>query len=95
MFASPTDNKIPYRADYSKNAASIPETDVLPSGSHLIIGERRYRAARKWGLLFFADPDLPADQAALFWNPSNRLKKVSRTQRLRTPKEGHSDRVTK
>lgn len=59
-----------YRADYRAKASKLPRSSVLPSGSHLIIGERRYRAARKWGLLFFANPNLPADKAALFWKPS-------------------------
>jgi len=59
-----------YQSDYRDHHGSGPRATILPSGSHLIVGERRYRAARKWGLLFFANPDRPAHRAALFWKPS-------------------------
>ena len=59
-----------YQIDYRNHFESTPKSFVLPSGSHLIVGERRYKAARKWGLLFFADPSKSAAEAGVFWKPS-------------------------
>ena len=59
-----------YRRDYWNAVSYLPNVEDLPSGSRLIIGERRYKAARKWGLLFFADPRKDAGRADVFWRPS-------------------------
>ena len=59
-----------YQIDYKNHFEDTPKSFVLPSGSHLIVGERRYKAARKWGLLFFADPSKRAEEAGVFWKPS-------------------------
>ena len=59
-----------YQIDYKNHLEDTPKSFVLPSGSHLIVGERRYKAARKWGLLFFADPSKSAAGAGVFWKPS-------------------------
>jgi len=59
-----------YRQDYVDALSYLPKIERLESGSRLITGERRYRAARKWGLLFFANPDLNAMRAHVFWRPS-------------------------
>ena len=59
-----------YQKDYFKHHQDGPKIYELPSGSQLIVGERRYRAARKWGLLFFADPLKAAHEAGVFWKPS-------------------------
>lgn len=59
-----------YQKDYHKHFKDGPKSYVLPTGSELIVGERRYRAARKWGLLYFADPLKAAYEAGVFWKPS-------------------------
>ena len=59
-----------YQKDYLKHFEDGPKSFELPTGSQLIVGERRYRAARKWGLLFFASPFKAAYDAGVFWKPS-------------------------
>ena len=46
-----------YHHDCVEGLKHGPEIIELESGSRLIVGKRRYAKARKWGLLFFADPD--------------------------------------
>ena len=59
-----------YIEDYNRFREDGPKMFELNSGSQLIIGEARYEEARKWGLLFFADPSKRAEKAAVFWKPS-------------------------
>ena len=59
-----------YRLDFTKEVGRRPKCRHLHTGSHLIIGKHRYERARKWGLLFFADPDLNALETEVFWKPS-------------------------
>lgn len=46
-----------------------PTPFVLPSGASFIRLDHTIPAARKWGLLTFADPDKPAIDANVFWQP--------------------------
>jgi len=59
-----------YQNDYRKHLDYGPKRFNLDSGSRLMIGDSRYRAARKHGLLFFADPYLSAYDANVIWRPS-------------------------
>jgi len=59
-----------YRLDFTKEHWNRPNVESLSTGTQLITGKRRYNEARKWGLLFFADPDFTALQAEVFWKPS-------------------------
>lgn len=59
-----------YRLDFTKEHWNRPHMENLSTGTRLVIGKRRYQRARKWGLLFFADPDFTALQTEVFWKPS-------------------------
>lgn len=59
-----------YRNDFRRHLDYLPKQFDLSSGSRLVIGDSRYAEARKWGLLFFSDPYLPASKAGVFWKPS-------------------------
>ncbi len=59
-----------YRHDCIDGLKYSPKMVELESGCRLLIGNRRYEKARKWGLLFFVDPDLNAMEADVFWKPS-------------------------
>ena len=59
-----------YHSDCVDGLKHTPEVVELESGCRLLIGNRRYEKARKWGLLFFVDPDLGAMEADVFWQPS-------------------------
>ena len=60
-----------YRHDCIDGLKHSPKIIELESGCRLLIGNRRYEKARKWGLLFFVDPDLNALEADVFWKPSD------------------------
>ncbi len=59
-----------YRLDFTKEHWNRPDVESLSTGTRLVIGKRRYQRARKWGLLFFADPDRSALETEVFWKPS-------------------------
>ena len=59
-----------YHHDCVKGLKHAPTLVELENGCRLLIGNRRYNKARKWGLLFFVDPDLNAMEADVFWKPS-------------------------
>lgn len=59
-----------YKQDFERYLGKGPVQKRLPSGSRLLIGDDRYEAAREWGLLYFADPNLTAYEAGVFWKPS-------------------------
>jgi len=59
-----------YRREYQRFGADHPGMGDLESGSRLIVGQQRYEQARRWGLLFPANPDLTAHEAGVFWKPS-------------------------
>ncbi len=59
-----------YRMDFTKEYWDGPDVKDFETGTRLITGTRRYQKARKWGLLFFADPDRSAMETEVFWKPS-------------------------
>ena len=59
-----------YRHDCIDGLKHSPKIVKLDSGCRLLVGNRRYEKARKWGLLFFVDPDMSAIEADVFWQPS-------------------------
>lgn len=59
-----------YQEAYARYGSQAPLQDILPSGSRLLIGQARYEQARKWGLLYFANPEFSAFNAGVFWKPS-------------------------
>lgn len=58
-----------YRADCRAHAHAALTAIPLSGGARLLRAPRRYLGAEKWGLLAFADPDLTALVANVFWRP--------------------------
>lgn len=58
-----------YRRECRCASHKQPTPFTLPSGASFIRLDRAIPAARKWGLLTFADPDKPAIDANVFWQP--------------------------
>lgn len=59
-----------YRREFQAHQTKAPKLFELESGSRMIVGKGRYKRARAWGLLFFANPKLTAYEAGVFWKPS-------------------------
>lgn len=58
-----------YRADYLAMSDAFPKREVLRSGSVLYTMTTSQASAENWGLLSFANPDMTAIDADVFWSP--------------------------
>jgi len=58
-----------YRRDWRAARYELQPSIHLTTGARLIRERRRWRAAEKWGLLSFADPEHGCDKADIFWRP--------------------------
>ena len=58
-----------YRQAYHAHQFYAPDEINLATGATLIRSKMHYREAEKFGLLCFANPDIAAPEANLFWRP--------------------------
>lgn len=59
-----------YQKDYRLSKAGIPSAIILDSGAKLLRARKQFSKAEKWGLVCFADPDIPAIDGHVLWLPN-------------------------